>query len=75
MNGAAAPQLIVGSRDDLEAHYGAELEGPYGLVWFSSDGRMIVWSYRTMLQAGIAARKFERGFRQTWDRELRVQFL
>jgi hypothetical protein len=52
---AGIDKLVIGSKDDLEANYGAELEGPFGLIWFSRDGRMAVWSYRSKGRAAIAA--------------------
>jgi hypothetical protein len=47
--------VIVGSKDQLEENYGAELEGPFGLIWFSHDGAMMVWSYKSRGRAMIAA--------------------
>jgi hypothetical protein len=52
---AGIDKLVIGSKDDLEANYGAALEGPFGLIWFSRDGRMVVWSYRSKGRAAIAA--------------------
>ena len=52
---AGEDKVVVGSKDQLEENYGAELEGPFGLVWFSRDGRMMVWSYKSRGRATIAA--------------------
>lgn len=51
---AKQDKIVIGSKDDLEAEYGAELEGPFGLIWFSRDGRMAVWSYKSRGRAAIA---------------------
>lgn len=48
-------RVVVGSKDQLEENYGAELEGPFGLIWFSRNGRMMVWSYKSRGRATIAA--------------------
>lgn len=58
---AGFAKLVIGLKDDLEQYYGAELEGPYGLIWFSKDGRMVVWSYDTYGRAKIAALNMQRG--------------
>jgi hypothetical protein len=69
---AGEPKLVIGSKDDLESHYGAELEGPYGLIWFSKDGRMVVWSYETYGRAKIAANNMQRG---SYFEAPRIEFL
>lgn len=66
------PKLVVGSKDALESNYGAELEGPFGLIWFSKDGRMLVWSYATYGRAKIAALNMER---KSFLESPRIEFL
>lgn len=56
---AGIEKLVIGSKDDLEAKYGAELEGPYGLIWFSKYGDMKVWSYATLGIAKTAAHNMQ----------------
>ena len=47
--------LAVGSKDQLESEYGAELEGPFGLAWIAPGNRMFVWSYKNRARARAAA--------------------